>query len=192
MENASKALLMAAGVLIGILILSLGIYLFASFASTSAEMHKENAKQQIDQFNSQFTSYAGKEGITIYDVVTLANLATETNAYYEFEKRTAVATGDDYYISVKLINSSLSGYTGGTIEKGYVPNKAVDNTDYYNNLIQLDLNYMQNKIDETGTMYKALTEYKCEVKISPTTRKSLSSNFSKEIVEKSKIKIYNR
>jgi len=36
MENASKALLMAAGVLIGLLVLSLMVYLFASFASTSA------------------------------------------------------------------------------------------------------------------------------------------------------------
>lgn len=87
MENASKALLMAAGVLIGMLILSLAIYLIISFGTTSAEFHEQNRRQQLDQFNSQFTSYVGKEGITIHDVVTIANLATETNIYYEFKKR---------------------------------------------------------------------------------------------------------
>ena len=33
MENASKALLMAAGVLIGVLILSLAVYLFENFGT---------------------------------------------------------------------------------------------------------------------------------------------------------------
>ena len=41
MENASKALLMAAEVLIGLLILSLAVYLFADFGSTSAEINKK-------------------------------------------------------------------------------------------------------------------------------------------------------
>lgn len=103
MENASKALIMAAGVLIGILIISLAVYLFVSFGSTSAEIHKQNDEQQIEQFNSQFTSYEGKK-CTIYDVVTVANLATENNKYYDFEKRTTKTIGNDNYISVKVSN----------------------------------------------------------------------------------------
>ena len=39
MENASKALLMAAGVLMGILIISLAVFLFVTFGATSAESH---------------------------------------------------------------------------------------------------------------------------------------------------------
>ena len=35
MENASKALIMAAGVLIGVLILSLAVFLFLDFCPTS-------------------------------------------------------------------------------------------------------------------------------------------------------------
>ena len=35
MENASKALLMAAGVLIGMMVLSLMVYLFISFGSST-------------------------------------------------------------------------------------------------------------------------------------------------------------
>ena len=77
MENASKALMMAAGILIGVAILSLAVYLFVSFGSASAEIHEQNDANRINEFNTQFTSYVGKEDITIYDVITVANLATE-------------------------------------------------------------------------------------------------------------------
>ena len=63
MENASKALLMAAGVLLGILILSLAIYLFVSFGQTSAEINEKNRQQQIVQFNSQYTVYLGRKDL---------------------------------------------------------------------------------------------------------------------------------
>ena len=51
MENASKALLMAAGVLIGVLILSLAVYLFANFGTASAEIHKQKDMNEINKFN---------------------------------------------------------------------------------------------------------------------------------------------
>ena len=39
MENASNALLIAGGVLIGVLILSLAVYLFADFGAKSADIN---------------------------------------------------------------------------------------------------------------------------------------------------------
>ena len=75
MENASKALIMAAGVLIGIMILSLAVYLFATFGATSAELHGQVETSRITQFNTQFTSYEGRSDITIYDVISVVNLA---------------------------------------------------------------------------------------------------------------------
>lgn len=83
MENASKALIMAGGVLIGVLIISLAVYLFVSFGQTSAEINSENAQKQLTQFNAQFTSYEDKEGLTIYDVMTVAGYANENNNYYD-------------------------------------------------------------------------------------------------------------
>lgn len=153
MENASKALLMAAGVLIGILILSLTIYLFTSFASTSSEVHKENVKQQRDQFNSQFTSYEGKDDNTIYSIVTVANLATETNKYYEYNKRNSQTNGKDYYISVR--------FNGNFIEGG-LNNSATQITNDYNSLIADEI----KKINNTSL---DLPRYNCKVKISGET-----------------------
>lgn len=99
MENASKALIMAAGVLIGILIISLAVYLFVDFGSTSAEINAQNAEKQITQFNSKFTSYADKE-LTIYDVITVVNYAKENNKYYDGLK--------EYQITVYLNNVDLT------------------------------------------------------------------------------------
>ena len=52
MENASKALLMAAGVLMGVLILSLAVYLFANFRATADEATKLMYEEELAQFNN--------------------------------------------------------------------------------------------------------------------------------------------
>lgn len=83
MENASNALIMAAGVLIGILILSLAVYLFADFGGTAADINAQNEQQELIKFNTKFTAYEGREGLTIYDVVTVASYARENNIYYQ-------------------------------------------------------------------------------------------------------------
>lgn len=105
MENASKALIMAGGVLIGVLILSLAAYLFVDLGSTSAEITAQNEEKQITEFNSKFTSYEGykdNEGnwqITIYDIISLAAYAKENNEYYE--------DVENEKISVKIDNREI-------------------------------------------------------------------------------------
>lgn len=84
MENASNALLIAGGVLVGILVLSLAVYLFADFGSTSARINEKKAEQQIVEFNARFTSYEKSTEITIYNIISLANFAKENNDYYEY------------------------------------------------------------------------------------------------------------
>lgn len=102
MENASKALIMAAGVLIGILIISLGVFLFLDFASTSSTLHAQMRQEQIDQFNAQFTSYEAKDDNTIYDILTLVNLAKNNNNYYELDKKEE----NNYYITINMNNET--------------------------------------------------------------------------------------
>ena len=93
MENASKALLMAAGVLMGIMILSLAIYLFASLASYAEGVEESNRENQTAQFNSQFLSY---NEMTLYDVITVANLARNYNEINGFTQ------SDEEYITVSV------------------------------------------------------------------------------------------
>lgn len=188
MENASKALIMAAGVLIGLLILSLAVYLIVSFGTTSRTLHKQNEEQQIAQFNSQFTAYEGKEGITIHDIVSIANLATETNKHYEFAKRTSTSNPQmkkDNYIAVKYVNSIsvYSRFHNKLIENAY--NTPASQLTNYNQLLNLDSTNLQEKRDENNQRYFTLPEYECTVEVSEITRKSMASNFYKKINLKS-------
>ena len=57
MENASKALIMAAEILIGVMIISIGVYLFNTLGQYSAETTAEMEETQQAQFNNQFLKY---------------------------------------------------------------------------------------------------------------------------------------
>ncbi len=104
MENASKALIMAGGVLIGVLLLTLIVYLFTTFGATSAQINSQNVAKQIAQFNSKFTSYENKEGLTMYDIVTVAGYAKENNEYYDCDNNSY--NKNNYYIYVYIGNSN--------------------------------------------------------------------------------------
>lgn len=158
MENASKALLMAGGVLIGILILSLGVYLFVSFYNSTASMQNEMEEAAITNFNNQFLSYDGKEDLTIYDVATVVNLARENN-----EKFGLTGVGREpgnLYIAVYL-NSNTNQKTG--LENDTKFNIYKTNS---NKTTEIDdVKYLHTSSNGT----KKLLRYKCEVQVNKDT-----------------------
>ena len=111
MENASKALIMAASVLLGVMIISVGVALFNSFGGFSSEIADQIEKTKIAEFNSQFFKYYGetmefneqtnkyekqKIKITIHDVITLANLANKNNIEYEVQDQNGKSENSNY------------------------------------------------------------------------------------------------
>ena len=121
MENASNALIIAGGVLIGVLIISLAVYLFVDFGSTSAEINKKTEQQQLIYYNSKFTSYDDKKDLTIYDAITVAGYAKENNNYYGdsnsdgFDKNYYL---NNYKITVTIkINNTTKEIQDYTIEQ---------------------------------------------------------------------------
>jgi len=82
MENASQALIIVAGALIGIMILSLGVTLVSSLTSYVDSSQETIRFNELNSFNTQFLNYANSENLTIHDVVTVANLANENNMSY--------------------------------------------------------------------------------------------------------------
>jgi len=148
MENASNALLIAGGVLIGMLILSLAVYLFVDFGSTSADINQRTAEQQLTQFNSKFTVYESKENKwTIYDIITVAGYAHENNKYYTDKdsagKVDTTFFDNNYKIQVDIIGSGITGGTTAVQEFS---------TNRYNDMIQ----------DEVKNNTE-LPKYKCEI-----------------------------
>ena len=165
MENASKALLMAAGVLIGILILSLAVFLFANFGAASAEAHKQNEENQIEQFNVQFTAYQGRTDITIHDIVTVANLAKSTNQSFGLTEQTE----NNYYITV----SAKKTTSGNKSKMETFSSKELDN------LVKSDLHNLVDRDDGNGNSYKGLPTYSCNVTINSNTRRVSEVNFTR-------------
>lgn len=79
MENASKALLMAGGILVGMLILALLVTLVSSARELTIRYDTEKKAEAIEQFNVNFLKYVGKQNLTIYQVITITNFANENH-----------------------------------------------------------------------------------------------------------------
>ena len=103
MENAVKAIYIAAGMLLGVMILSVLVYIFRQGASLGRNYDIDRQTEQITAFNSQFEKYTGvalqrknlskedygysfeeKSNIPS-DVVTCANLAYNINRKNEYD-----------------------------------------------------------------------------------------------------------
>lgn len=105
MENASTALIIAATILVGVLIISTGVYLFTHFGENTKEINKRMEQAQIDQINVQFTKYAGVTTCSAHDIVSIANLAKQYNTENGFTS--PVTEEGSYYIQVSIkLNSS--------------------------------------------------------------------------------------
>ena len=80
MENASKALLIAGGVLIAILIVSVLVVTLNIVNSNQRTREKALATEQLAEFNQKYEAY-NKKALTGTDIITLKNMAkSEGNA----------------------------------------------------------------------------------------------------------------
>lgn len=78
MENAAKALLIAGGVLIAILILSLFSYLVTQMGGSTSKIYSTMSQKEITEFNQKFLNYEDRE-LNIQDVITIVNMAKDNN-----------------------------------------------------------------------------------------------------------------
>ena len=79
MENASKALIMAGGILITILVVSLLVLFWnqvSDYKKTSSDAEKE---AQLSTFNEQFTQYA-RTDLRGVDLISLVNKVINYNS----------------------------------------------------------------------------------------------------------------
>ena len=77
MENATNALLIAGGILITIIVISLGVGLYTMFSNQAKEYSQIMDNTEIQKFNSSFDVYVGREDITAQEIVSVINLAKE-------------------------------------------------------------------------------------------------------------------
>lgn len=89
MENASKALFIAVGVFLGIMLLTVMIYVFRQGASVNQSYDQKQISLQLELYNSRFEKF-DRSNNTIIDVISLCNLAFDTNKECDFDKASAV------------------------------------------------------------------------------------------------------
>lgn len=172
MDNASRALLMAAGVIVGVLILGIGIYLFKIFGNYGNDIAQKIEQVQIDTFNNQFTKYASSftkgEGwynlCTIHDVATIANLANKNNTelgFYTDEYNQIEAQKALRYITVTMkVGSKITN------------NLETSGTDKLNDLLQ----EYSTEYDDEGKVI--IPQFSCDVHINDESKLVDSVTFS--------------
>lgn len=142
MENASKALIMAAEILIGVMIISIGVYLFSTMGEYSADTTAQMQEAQISQFNNQFLKYYGTQAIdngktepikcTIHDIIGLANLAKKINAENGYSDEIPTSNPDTtYYIQIDIKIGVKTYYNIETYEQSKLLNLLKDNSIIY-------------------------------------------------------------
>lgn len=172
MENASKALLMAAMVLVGVLLLSLGVYLFTIFGSFSSDTSKKLTQKNIDEFNAKFIKYESyKDDVTgewkntcrAQDVVTIANIARENNSKYDYT--TADENKGYYYVKVivKQGARTINNFEANSLEE-------------YKEFLKSFSG--EEKVDQNGKKYYEIFYFKCyDVLMNPDTKRVCSITF---------------
>ena len=105
MENATKALLIAAAVLIAILIISLGLVVYNKASETMDSV--DMSGQEIQAFNEKFTKYAG-DSVRGTEVNALLKTALNNNITKKQESKTAMM------VEVKLGNTTVLSGSGGS------------------------------------------------------------------------------
>lgn len=103
MENATKALLIAGGVLIALIIITMFILMFNRLSSMEKEQTEQTEMEQLAAFNAEYEAF-NKKVMYGVDVITLINKVEANNKKY--------LNNADYQIKILLngieINNSSS------------------------------------------------------------------------------------
>ena len=110
MEDAIKALEMAAGVLLAVIIMTLIAYFFSSIKNLPQEQDQSTQAEQLSKFNLEYEVY-NKKAMYGVDVISCLNKAQSNNEKYAAGERflTGSKYGELYSINVfvKLTNGAL-------------------------------------------------------------------------------------
>lgn len=147
MENAAKALLIAGGMLILILVISLLVVFKGQLAAYMEQQHDEKLIRQAVEFNNKFADYQGKD-VRGNELISIMNRIIDYNSLqaeqYGFEKiAITVDIGNSQNLWEKLKynkkDESIFSTTGN-----YITNQNGNNDTNISKLTGLSANLVQN------------------------------------------------
>lgn len=107
MENASKALIIAGGVLIGVLILALANNVLFKSSETAREFYDTLSKEQLIEFNNKFEIFRDSTKATTQDIVSLINLIKEYNSKNNEELQISIKVKEKIGSIIPINENSL-------------------------------------------------------------------------------------
>ena len=116
MENASKALIIAGAILISILIIAIGMYIYTSSTGTITDTISQMDTQAIEAFNANWTNYEGT--MSGSQIKAMINKMIGNAESYQEEQ--AKVVGLDYQATNGAANINLS-YDGANLT-GFINN----------------------------------------------------------------------
>ncbi len=127
MENTSKALIIAGGILIVILVLTLFAYINTKMGSGTHNLYSRLEDHDITEFNQKFLNYDGNKNLKIQDVVTLINTANNANKNNNIGAQVSVLVNNASYLDKStdelnklLMNNADKTYTCNVIVTGKI------------------------------------------------------------------------
>lgn len=164
MENAIKALYMAIGVLIGILVLTLFVYVFSQGRKYMTSVNDEETSRIAQEYNSKLLVYVkDKNKInddiynSVYDIISACNLAYDINKQYDFDNKTNLEIVMNIGgTSHTLISKDLQ--KNKTLKKrGEINYDGLKNISYLleeDSIVGETLNTLERNVDNSETEYK--------------------------------------
>ena len=93
MENATKALLIAGGILIAIVLITMGVYVYVGIHNAALAQDLLASHEQLAKFNKKYDAY-NKELLHGTEVITLCNMAYEDSLKIKDQFSGEIATED--------------------------------------------------------------------------------------------------
>ena len=130
MENASKALIIAGAILLSILIIGVGIFIFTSAQGTIDSSLQSMTTQEVNSFNSQFTSYQGDKVSGSNVKALLTNLAGNYASYKDEPAKVPEVDASSIESTLKASHTKTDGTEKYNENISKIRNKIVDKHTY--------------------------------------------------------------
>ena len=99
MENASKAIIMAGGLLIAMITISMFYYAFGRTSDMAGNLEDNTDQKELVAFNTGFLAY-DKKLMYGADILSVLNKAVDNNKKYEVETYDENNVYADYYVNI--------------------------------------------------------------------------------------------
>ena len=113
MDNAAKAIIIAGGILIALLVISLSMYLYTAFQDAYERNMQVHSAYQINMFNTNFTKYGFKEDGS--DVLYVAGSDAYNILSRAYEENSSV---DSIVSNFSVSGKAMDGGGDFSLDKG--------------------------------------------------------------------------